>query len=117
SILPHEHDRGDGGELEPDIFSTPRPSEAPKVKKCEAGVGNEYSWKDVEVIWELKRSENLINDEGHISALALKATEIMRVQWGRRFVIGIYACGAKWRLCWFDRAGAISHLPFNIKLD
>lgn len=110
-----EHDRGaKGNNLKPDIFSTSRPSLAPVVNQCSAD-DDEHCWEEVEVMWELKSNEKRINNEEDISTLALKATEVMRVQWGRRFVIGIFACGTRWRLCWFDRAGGVTHHPFDIK--
>ena len=56
-----------------------------------------------------------INSREHISALALKAAEIMRVQWAREFLIAVFACGSLWRLCWFDRAGGVTHTHFDIE--
>jgi hypothetical protein len=55
-----------------------------------------------------------IDSRTFISNLALKAADIMRVQWGRRFVIAVFACGRRWRLCWFDRAGGATHEYFDI---
>jgi Fungal protein kinase len=80
-----------------------------------ADVDNRRGWRDVEILWELKKNNKEINSREHIGALALKAAEIMRVQWARKFVIVVFACGLLWRLCWFDRAGGVTHTHFDIE--
>ena len=107
-----EYDRGGkGNDMKPDIFSALKPH--PYTRQI---VDNDatFSWKDVEVIWELKSNKNEINNKLIIFQTAIKATEALRVQWGRRFVIVVLACGTSWRLCWFDRAGGTTHYPFDI---
>src|SRR4051794_34869878 len=84
----HDYDRGGkGNNLNPDVFSTRRPSRSPRIKWHTANDGDKYGWRDVEVLWELKKNKMEINSKKHISAVALKAAEIMRVQWGRKFVV------------------------------
>ena len=112
----HEFDRGGkGNDLKPDVFSTIRPPQSPQVIWHKADVDNRHGWRDVEVLWELKKNKKEITSREHISALALKAAEIMRVQWARKFVIAVFACGSLWRLCWFDRAGGVTHTHFDIE--
>jgi Fungal protein kinase len=77
---------------------------------------HECGWENVEVLWELKVNEKEFNNRKFIENVVLKSAEVLRVQWTRRFVIVVFACGTNWRLCWFDRSGGATHEAVDINL-
>jgi len=94
---------GKGNQLKPDMFSTVKTfPQSPRVSSRK----HECGWENVEVLWELKVNKN---NRKFIKDVVLKSAEVLRVQWARRFVIVVFACGTNWRLCWFDRAGGATH--------
>src|SRR2546421_12241529 len=65
-------------------------------------------WESLELFWECKRNEGLIDDAEVILDCTLKATETLRYQWSRRFVYCFLHCGTKMRLLQFDRSGLLA---------
>ena len=51
----YEYDRGD--ELKPGVFTGHRPSRARKIMWHTADDPDKYCWRDVEVLWELKKNK------------------------------------------------------------
>lgn len=60
------------------------------------------SWEFADILWELKRSELLIQDDSTYLDCALKATEVLRYQKSRRFIHYFLYCGKFMRLLHFD---------------
>ena len=111
----HEHHSGgEGNGPKRNPFTGRRPPRAPRIMWHTADDTDKFCGSDVEVLWELKKDWMKIASVTCLSNLAIKAAEIMGVQWGRRFVIAVFACGTRWRLCWFDRAGGATHDYFDI---
>ena len=72
-----------------------------------------FAWDDVQVLWEVKLS-NDINKPQTLSNLILKATEVLRFQWCRHFIIGFLVCGRKLKAARLDRSRILVGLPVNI---
>ncbi|KAI9856819.1 MAG: hypothetical protein M1813_008756 [Trichoglossum hirsutum] len=69
-----------------------------------------FTWDDVQILWEIKSSKE-INKPDTLSNLILKATEVLRYQWHRQFVLGFLVCGTQLRMIRFDRSGVFVGLP------
>ncbi len=66
------------------------------------------TWEVANILWELERSESLIEDATTYLDCALKATEVLRYQWSRRFMYYFLHCGKFMRLLRFNRAGLVA---------
>ncbi|KAH0548210.1 hypothetical protein GP486_008073, partial [Trichoglossum hirsutum] len=75
-----------------------------------------FAWEDVRNFWELKSSRQ-INSRGVWANMILKAAQILRFQWHRRFVLGFLVCGTQMRLFRFDRSCVLVSLPVNLGDD
>ncbi|KAN0076168.1 hypothetical protein V8E54_006310 [Elaphomyces granulatus] len=71
-------------------------------------------WECLELFWECKRNEDLIDDAEVILDCTLKATEALRYQWSRRFVYCFLHCGTKMKLLQFDRSGLLASEAVNL---
>src|SRR5436309_8100371 len=67
--------------------------------------------------WECKRNEALIDNAEVILDCALKAAEVLRYQWSRRFVYCFLHCGTKMRLLQFDRSGLLASEMVDVVKD
>ncbi|KAI9861197.1 MAG: hypothetical protein M1813_005370 [Trichoglossum hirsutum] len=64
-----------------------------------------YNWEDVSVLWEVKNTrEPNLDKRKEWGNLILKATEVLRYQWHRTFVLGFMVCGKQMRMFWFSRS-------------
>lgn len=59
-------------------------------------------WEIADTLWELKRGDSLIEDAKVYFDCALKATEVLRYQWSRRFIYYLLHCRKFMRLLRFD---------------
>jgi Fungal protein kinase len=69
-----------------------------------------FTWDDVQILWEVKSSTE-INNSSVLSNLILKATEVLRYQSHRQFILGFLVCGTQLRMFRFDRSGIFAGLP------
>ena len=74
-------------------------------------------WEIADTLWELKRGNSLIEDAKVYLDCALKATEVLRYQWSRRFIYFFLHCGKFMRLLRFDRAGLVASRKVDITLE
>src|SRR2546430_8120672 len=63
-----------------------------------------FTWDDVQLLWEIKSSSDEINNSKVLFNLILKATEVLRAQWHRRFVLAFLVCGKFMKMLRFDRS-------------
>ena len=91
---------------------------APMDDKCFPTVEcKEPVWECLDVFWECKRnSQTLKNAEVYIDC-ALKAAEVLRYQWSRRYVYCFLHCGSMMQLLHFDRSGLMASEPLDIRTD
>jgi hypothetical protein len=82
------------------------------IVKCEDPV-----WECLELFWECKQSQGTINAPGVIVDCALKAAEVLRYQWSRRFVYCFLHCGTKMQLLQFSRSGLMVSGEVDIVRD
>ncbi|KAH0551525.1 hypothetical protein GP486_007258 [Trichoglossum hirsutum] len=59
---------------------------------------NRFAWDDPHVLWEVKSSADTLNATPVLSNLILKATETLRFQWQRHFVLVFLVCGTSLRM-------------------
>ncbi|KAI9853749.1 MAG: hypothetical protein M1813_001817 [Trichoglossum hirsutum] len=85
-----------------------RDSSAPVLKN-----NGLFTWDDVQVLWEVKSSKD-INNPQTLSNLILKAAEVLRFQWYRRFVLGFLVCGKQLKIVWLDRSRVLVGSPVDI---
>ena len=75
---------------------------SPGVIRNDKGV---FAWDDINVLLEIKSLWNAKNEQEILSNLVLKATEVFRFQWQRRYVLGISICGSRVRIVRCERSG------------
>jgi len=73
-------------------------------------------WECLDVFWECKRNSEALKAEVYIDC-ALKAAEVLRYQWSRRFVYCFLHCGTKMQLLHFDRSGLMASEPIDIRTE
>jgi hypothetical protein len=79
-----------------------------------------FRWEDVRVLLELKSGnddEATLDQHKEWGGLILKAMEVLRFQWYRKFVIGFLVCGTKMRMFRIDRSYVLVSLPVDIQGD
>ena len=77
-----------------------------KPNKC-------FGYKDVRSLWELKSLTSKINITKWLKNLQLKATDVLRFQFHRQYVIGFLGAGVKIRVAIFGRKGQFIGYPAN----
>lgn len=75
---------------------------SPGIIRNDKGV---FAWDDVNVLLEIKSFWSAKNEQEILSNLVLKATEVLRFQWQRRYVLGILICGPRVRIVRCERSG------------
>jgi len=74
-------------------------------------------WECLDLFWECKRnSQQLKIAEVYIDC-ALKAAEVLRYQWSRRYVYCFLHCGSMMQLLHFDRSGLVASEPLDIEKE
>lgn len=71
-------------------------------------------WEVAHILWELKRSEFFTEEATVYLDCALKATEVLRYQWSRRFIYYFLHCRKFMRLLSFNPAGLFMSERVNI---
>ncbi|KAI9759146.1 MAG: hypothetical protein M1840_003508 [Geoglossum simile] len=74
-----------------------------------------FAWGDVQTLIELKSSSKEIESPDNHSNLILKAAEVLRVQWHRRFVPAFLICGTKMKMLRIDRSGVLVGATIDIR--
>lgn len=72
-----------------------------------------FGFEDVGSLWELKSLTAEINITKWLKTLQLKATEALRFQFHRQYVIGFLVAGVKIRVAVFSREGQFLGTPVN----
>ena len=90
TMLPRRSDRLPANETSPEIIRNNK---------------NVFAWDDINVLLEIKSIWNAKNEQDILSNLVLKATEVFRFQWQRRYVLGISVCGSRVRIVRCERSG------------
>ena len=73
----------------------------------------DFAMENIGTIIELKSKTSMINDTRLLENLNLKATEILRCQFHRRFILGFLVAGSKMRVVLFSREGVFVGAPAN----
>lgn len=75
----------------------------------------DFAMENIGTIVELKSKTSMINETRWLENLNLKATEILRCQFHRRFILGFLVAGSKIRVVLFSREGVFVGAPVNFK--
>jgi hypothetical protein len=78
---------------------------------------NRFTWDDPRTLWEIKSSADAINATHVLSNLILKATETLRFQWHRHFVLVFLICGTTLRMVHCERSCILMGEPVDFSDD
>ena len=71
----------------------------------------DFAMEDIRTLLELKSKTAAINESKWLENLTLKATELLRYQFHRRFILGFLVAGNKIRVILFSREGIFMGAP------
>jgi len=72
-------------------------------------------WECLDLFWECKRNSQILKNADVYIDCALKAAEVLRYQWSRRYVYCFLHCGTKMQLLHFDRSGLMASETLDIE--
>ncbi|KAH0562853.1 hypothetical protein GP486_002526 [Trichoglossum hirsutum] len=98
------------GKLSPHSLST-------MLQPAEAREGSSFNWEDVRSLCEITSRRVNLNKPLEWGNLILKATEVLRFQWHRKFVIAFWIRGSKMRMFRIDRSYVLVSQPVDIQSD
>ncbi|KAI9775324.1 MAG: hypothetical protein M1839_001308 [Geoglossum umbratile] len=77
-----------------------------------------FYWEDVQVLWEIKSHSMAGIDRRAVwGNLILKATEVLRYQWYRKFVLGFLVCGTDICMLRIDRSRVLVSRTVGIEMS
>ncbi|PGH35791.1 hypothetical protein GX50_01375 [[Emmonsia] crescens] len=85
--------------------------------KDEGGSSEKHAWKDVQVVGELKQSEQEIRAKSTLLQIGRYVRDVFSAQPTRRFVHAFTVCGTKMEAWVFDRSGPYSSGILDIYQD
>ncbi|KAI9861196.1 MAG: hypothetical protein M1813_005369 [Trichoglossum hirsutum] len=78
---------------------------------------NRFTWDDLITFWEVKSSPDTFNHTTVLSNLILKATETLRFQWQRCFLLVFLVCGTSLRMVRCERSYILVGAPVDFSGD
>lgn len=73
----------------------------------------DFAMENIGTILELKSRTSVINETRWLENLSIKATEVLRCQFHRRFILGFLVAGSKIRVVLISREGVFVGAPAN----